>query len=180
MDLIHSSNPIDKIKGAKQLHDLIKNLPQMFSECKGAEQDFTNIFNALKQFDSFKIFALHILEDVFYNRTEVVENFKTMMNDWNNKDYKAFGNELGRLVEEIVVGNAAVVVTFNQEKSPNTTVQVIEGVLKGFGSAYSPSFEECLKDGTLDLSQYEKVIFIQTFDILNFIKNNPINVRPLK
>lgn len=163
MDLIHSSNPMDKIKGAKQLHDLIKNLPQMFSECKGAEQDFTNIINGLKQFDSFKIFALHILEDIFYNHTELVENLKAMMNDWNNKQYKAFGNELGRVIEEIVVGNAAVLVTFNQEKSPNTVVQVMEGLLKGFGSAYSPSFEECLKDGSLDFKQYEKAIkMIQT------------------
>lgn len=93
------------LDGIKQLASAAKNLPEHLRDCKGAVDDYKQLFEALKQMEHPKEFAFHIGKDILVNGKDIYHHIQAMIQDFKEKNFKNFGKELGIILEEILVGN---------------------------------------------------------------------------
>ena len=56
-----------------------------------------------------KVFAMHVGKDLVVNGKDIFHHIEAMIKDFRDKSYKNFGIELGIILEEILVGNKAMI-----------------------------------------------------------------------
>lgn len=56
-----------------------------------------------------KAFVFHIGKDLVVNGKDIYHHIEAMIKDFTDKSYKNFGIELGIILEEILIGNKAMV-----------------------------------------------------------------------
>lgn len=70
-----------------------------------------------------------------------------MITDFKSKQYMSFGKELGKVLEEVLIGNARLAL---EQSVVSDVARVFEGIILGFGESVSTNFESCINDAEND------------------------------
>lgn len=105
---IGSKHPKKVLEGVKELSKAIKDVPEELKLCKGAEHDFADLIAAIAAMSNPKTFVMHVGKNIIVNGRDIYTHSKAMIHDFEAKEYKNFGKEVGIVLEEVFVGNKAL------------------------------------------------------------------------
>lgn len=85
--------------------DLAKKVPVAIKDCGAVYGDVKKFEEALAAISSPWSFAIHVGKDILINGVDIYHNIKSMINDGKREDYFNFGVDIGKILEEVLIGN---------------------------------------------------------------------------
>jgi hypothetical protein len=129
----------------KDIGEALKILPDAYIKCRGAEKDIRRLISAIGSIASPASFAYHCGKNLLVNSVDIFHNVEDLTQEAKKKEYFQVGKELGKILEEVLIGNVRVAFSGNPDM-----VRLFEGIIIGFGDEVSVDFSQCLHDADHD------------------------------
>jgi hypothetical protein len=78
-------------------------------DCSSIKADWAKLEEIAKNFSSPKALVWHLAKDLIVNRVEITKEVQSSIEDYEKKDWKNFGYQVGKAAAQVLLG----------EESPN-------------------------------------------------------------
>jgi len=123
---VDNFNLTDIVQGIELLSQATKDIPQIMVKCEAAEKQIEAIHEALKSMHSLKAAIAHIGANARNTTAELLFEYDLATLFLARKDFKGFGNQMGRALHRLMVGWVPGGIPINPCKAKITSMLATE------------------------------------------------------
>ncbi len=116
-------------------------------------KDIRHLIQSIESISNPVSFAYHCGKNLVVNSVDIFRNSKDLIHETQEKHYLKMGQEIGKILEEVLVGNVRLAF-----ESDNSLVQLFEGIVVGFGDEVSVDFAHCIQDAKKDWALFDEAM----------------------
>jgi len=133
----------DAMKGLEQLTYAMDKVRDALKECKAEEGHLEKLATAIALIRDPVSFAFTAYKHLVIDSVEIYGELHTAKLDWAHKSFEDFGDQLGLIFSQVLVGADAPV---DVEFTPSGALELIEGFSEGFFGGKAKMEKDCVKD----------------------------------
>merc|ERR1711871_1537965 len=110
VSLIKQETPSSVLQGIKDLGEALKALKDGLVDCKAAAGEIESFIKGFEQFTNPLSFVFHVGKDLIVNGKDIYGEITQAVQLWKQQSYLDSGVQIGKALEQLIVGEQAVVV----------------------------------------------------------------------
>jgi len=97
----------DVVDGLKQVADALTYIKAGMKDCSSMKADWAKLEAIAENFASPTALAWHVGKDIVVNHVEITKEIQTSIEDYDKKDWKDFGYQVGKAAAQVLLGEAS-------------------------------------------------------------------------